>query len=54
MSERQRATGECDCGAVIYGKGDKCDGCRIGNIERKLVELESRLWQLEPPTGDYE
>lgn len=29
MSERERATGECECGAIIYGPGIYCDGCRI-------------------------
>ena len=29
MMERERATGECECGAIIYGPGIYCDGCRI-------------------------
>ena len=29
MSERERATGECVCGEIIYGPGIHCYGCRI-------------------------
>jgi len=31
--ERQRATGECDCGAVIYGFGVCCDSCNRLRLE---------------------
>jgi len=27
MSERERATGECDCGNIIYGPGVRCEVC---------------------------
>jgi len=39
MNERERATGECDCGAIIYGAGIYCDGCTKARMEQRNEEM---------------
>ena len=35
MFERERATGECECGDIVYGAGIYCENClRFMDVER--------------------
>ena len=54
MFERERATGECECGAIIYGPGVRCDACHRLWIERRLDRLEERVDFLYPNAGEEE
>lgn len=41
--ERKQASGECDCGKVVYGAKTTCDDCRH---QRKASRDEARdIWR---------